>query len=281
MLRDDRILRITSVPLALLAALSSLFGPLLFFFPNNTETLFVWTIQPAMSAVFVGAGYMFGALMIWHLLRLGKWHPLRVALTGTLAFAVAMLGATLLHWDRFHQGTILFYGWFAVYLLTPILIPLAYWRNRIHDPGPQPGELLLSQRVRLGMAIVGVGLTVVGLVLFVVPTLLIPVWPWRLTPLVARVMGGWVLLLGVGSVVGYIEPRWSSFRPLLLDAGLWGILLIVGSLLQLGDFTNGATWLWFLVLSAGTLTCLGIYLYYEKFAAGKPFTSPTQTERLG
>lgn len=120
-----------------------------------------------------------------------------------------------------------------------------------------------------------------GLALFFTPATFIPIWPWQLTPLVARVIGGWTLLLGVGAIVGYIEPRWSAFRLLLLDAGLWGILLIVGSLLHLDDFTAGDTWLWFLVLVGGTLTCMGIYLYYERFAARQQATTLAQPGKLG
>lgn len=277
--RDDRILPITRYPLAFLGLLSTIFGPILFFLPNNTETMFSWTITPAMSAVFVGASYMFGALVIWHALWLGRWHLFRVALTGTWAFSTAMLFATILHWDRFHHGTIIFYGWFAVYILTPILIPIAYWQNQPCDPGVSATEPQISRSVRLVMAVIGGALAVLGLVLFLNPALLQAVWPWRLTPLMARVFGGWFLLPGVAGLMGYIEPRWSSFRPVLPDVAIWQGLLLIGSLMRLNDFdfTKPSAAVWFAMLIGGIVLTLGFYIYHERRFASQAAPSQGQT----
>lgn len=106
MTRDDRILPATRWLLMPLGILATTFGLILFFLPDRTDTLFAWTIVPQMSAVFIGASYIFGAISIWHLLLNGRWHPMRVALPGTLAFGTAMLAATLLHLDRFHHGSL-------------------------------------------------------------------------------------------------------------------------------------------------------------------------------
>ena len=51
MRRDDSLCRSTYLAFAPLALLSAIFGPLLYFFPDRTDTLFAWTIVPAMSAV--------------------------------------------------------------------------------------------------------------------------------------------------------------------------------------------------------------------------------------
>jgi hypothetical protein len=268
MLRDDRILPITRIPLTFLAILSSIFGPMLFLLPNNTDTLFAWTITPAMSAVFVGASYTFGALVIWVTLWRGKWHPLSLALTGTWAFSAAMLASTILHFDRFHHGTILFYGWFAVYIFTPILLPIAYWLNRRYDPGVQPGEALVPQSLRIVMAIVGGLLVALGLAMFLAPAAFATVWPWRLTPLMARVFGGWFLLPGTAGITALMEPRWSTYRPVLPVVVVWQVLLLIGSLMHLADFdfTRPSAMLWFAMLVGGILLTIGLYVYQERLS---------------
>jgi len=277
--RDDKILPITRWPLAFLGLLSTIFGSILYFMPNSTATLFAWTITPAMSAVFVGASYLFGALVIWHSLWLGRWHLFRVALVGTWAFSTAMLIATILHWDRFHHGTILFYGWFAVYVVTPFVILIAYWQNQKRDPGVSPDEPQIPRSVRLVMTVVGGLLTLLGLAMFINPAAFQPYWPWMLTPLMGRVFGGWFLLPGAAGLMSYIEPRWSSFRPVLPDAAIWQALLLVGSLMHLSDFdfNRPSVWVWFGALVGGILLTLGIYIYYERRFSG--YTKSSAGER--
>jgi hypothetical protein len=52
-----------------------------------------------------------------------------------------------------------------------------------------------------------------GVALFVAPVALGELWPWPITPLLARVVAGWYLLFGSGlltaavSVRRYFEPR--------------------------------------------------------------------------
>ena len=278
MTRDDRILPAMRWLITPLAILSTIFGPILYFLPDRTDTLFAWTIVPPMSAVFIGASYIFGGLTIWHLLRNGRWHPMRVSLPGTLAFGTAMLGATLLHLDRFHHGSILFYGWFAVYVVTPILLPAVYLRNQRRDPGPQPGDLLVPRAVRAVLLAVGIGYSALGVGLFVVPEAFASIWPWQLTPLVGRVIGGWLLLFGVGAALAWIEPRWTAFRTLVQDAMVWLALLLIGSLLHTGDFdfSRPMTIVWFVGIAGALVGTAAYYLWNERLRRAAATVTPAE-----
>ena len=266
MTRDNKILPLMRYVLAPLAVLSTIFGLILLVFPDRTETMFVWTITPPMSAVFVGAGYTFGAITIWHLLWRGNWHPMRVALAGTWAFSAGMLGATLLHWDRFHHGTILFYGWLLVYVGTPLLLPVAYWLNQSHDPGPASDEPRVSALTRVGMTLIGVLFTVLGLIMFFSPTAFANIWPWTLTPLMSRVIGSWLFLPGVSALLAYFELRWTSYRSLLQDSLAWLFLLLIGSVIHRNefDFSRPFTMIWFVALVGWILLNLALYVYHER-----------------
>jgi hypothetical protein len=187
-----------------------------------------------------------------------------------------MLGATLLHWDRFHQGTLLFWGWLLVYILTPLLVPFLYFRNRRRDPGPQPADRLVPPQVRPVLLAVGAFYVALGVVMFFAPTALADVWPWRLTPLVSRVMGGWLLLFGVGAALAWVEPRWSAFKPLVIDASAWLALLLVGSLLHTADFdfSKPTAALWFVGIAGALAGTIGYYLFNERSARPAPTVDP-------
>jgi hypothetical protein len=266
MRRDDGLNRLTYFAFAPLAMLSAIFGPLLYLLPGQTADYFAWTITPNMSAVFIGAGYMSGALIILRLLRMGRWHPMRPFSLGGWGFIVAMLGATLLHWDRFHQGTLFFYVWLVVYALGPFLIPLAYWRNEPRYVPPAPNEMLLLPGLRRGLLVAGAVFAVVGLALFINPALFAPIWPWQLTPLIGRVIAGWMFLPAFGALGAWIEPRYTAFRPLMQHSVGWIILLIVGSLLHLSDFifTRPLAWGWFVMLIVSLALVLRVYFQHER-----------------
>ena len=66
-----------------------------------------------------------------------------------------MLIATIIHWDRFNHGdapligAIVFYGWVAVYIISPVVVLALWWFNRRTDSGePAPGEAIVPSGVR-------------------------------------------------------------------------------------------------------------------------------------
>jgi len=266
MIKDDRLLSITKITFIPLALLSLTFGPLLFLLPNQTDSYFAWTITPAMSAVFIGAGYTSGALIIFRLMLMGRWHPMRPFALGGWGFIVAIFGATLLHWDRFHHGTLFFYIWFAVYALGPFLVPIACWFNEKHNAPPTPHELLLAAPIRYGLVTMGLLFTVLGVVLFINPALFTPIWPWELTPLIGRVIAAWIFLPSLGALGAAFEPRYSAYRPLVRFSVIWAFLVLAGSLLHLDDFDFGRplAWLWFVYLVLIIPAAWLVYRHHEQ-----------------
>jgi hypothetical protein len=277
--RDDRLLPITWALLLPPGALALVFGLLLFIFPNRTDTLFSWTITPAMSAVYVGASYAFGGIATLGLLFGRKWHPLGTLLLGTWVFSVGLLVATVLHWNRFHLGTAQFYVWFIIYVVLPFGLPVAYWLNRGYDPGPSPADVRLDQPVRIGMGVLGILYIVFGLAMFLLPGVFAAIWPWDLTALMSRVIGSWYLLPGVAALSAFWETRWSAFRPATRAVAIWPALLLIGSLLHNSDFffDRISTWIWFPYLAISFLGVIGVFVYYERKqtrAAPVPGPSP-------
>jgi len=265
MQRDDHLVLFTRLSLWPLAILSAIFGVMLFLFPGHTDTLWSWQIKPDMSAVVVGAGYIFGGCSITTLLLLNRWSALNTAIFATWAFSVIMLLATLLHLDRFFVGTVRFDIWFAIYVLLPFALPISWLVNRRYGVLPQPGELAFALPVRLVLLLGGAGLAAFGVFMFLAPGLAAQLWPWTLTPLMSQVIGGWVLFIGAGAAVAFFEPRYAAYRVLIPSVLVWGSALLLGSLLHLDafDFTTLPPYVWFLALLIFLAGNLGLLVLYE------------------
>jgi len=96
-----------SMRLLLLAASALVFlaGFQLFTLTEQTDLYFAWTIQPPLTAAFLGAGYFASFLMEFLAAREKEWANARIAIPAVFAFITLTLVATLLHLDRFHFGS--------------------------------------------------------------------------------------------------------------------------------------------------------------------------------
>jgi hypothetical protein len=244
---------ITFVPLAMLTAI---FGPLLLVFPGSTSTFWAWQIKPDMSAVWLGAAYTFGALALTTMLRVGSWRAAVVPVIATWSFSIVMLAATLIHLDRFFLGTVNFYVWLAIYILLPVVLPLIWWLNRGQDHGPQPGDMPVPARFSIVAGSVGIILSLASLLMILDPATAARFWPWQLTPLMSRVIGGWVVFASVGLVCLFFERRYIAYRYFLPVAGVWMAILFSASWFHLGDFNpaRAATWIWFALVGGLAVT---------------------------
>jgi hypothetical protein len=266
---DDRLgplVRICFTPLAIFTAI---FGPLLLLFPSSTEDYWAWAIRPAMSAIWVGAGYTFGAIAITTMLIAGRWRSSIVPIIATWPFAVVMLAATLIHNDRFFTDKVGYFIWLAIYVILPWALPAMYILNRSRDPGPSPEDLLLPQPLRFVLAGAGIIVGPVGILMVLAPSVLDQSWPWLLTPLMSRVIGGWLLFLATGALLPLLETRYEAYRNYFPATALWFAALFVSAVLQLGDFDFGkvSAALFFAAMAVTVFGSIAIWVHMERLRA--------------
>jgi len=77
-------------------------GITLYFLSEKTDVYFSWTINPPLTAAFLGAGYLSSFLLELLSARERVWTKIRVAVPGVWVFTFLNLIVTLIHWDRFH-----------------------------------------------------------------------------------------------------------------------------------------------------------------------------------
>ncbi len=219
MSRTDHISMDTRIVGGLVIAVLLLAVTVLYFFPDTTNPNFAWTIVPRTSAMLIGAGYAAGAYFFLRVVLGKRWHRVQAGFLPITAFTICMLAATLLHWNRFHQGTIQFYLWTGIYIVTPFLVPFLWWRNRAGTSQEvEIGDFRFSSRTRWLMRILALAGVVISGLVFAVPSILISVAPWKLTELTARVFTGWSILALLTVLTIAIDGRWSSARILLQSA---------------------------------------------------------------
>jgi hypothetical protein len=261
--KDDRLIPLTRIAFGALAVLTVIFGPLLYFYPGRTVQYWAWEIQPEMSAVWVGAGYTFGAMAIWTLLLIGRFPKLLVSALSTWPFSCVMLISTLIHLDRFFVDRIAFWVWFAIYLFLPFGLPIAWWLNKNHAIPPQADELRFSKNVVYIAPLIGAVFAVLGLVLIFNPLFSASFWPWNLTPLMSRVIGGWILFLAAAALTPMFERRYIAYREFIPEAGIWFTLILIGGWRYSDqfDFNRPTTYIFFSVLIL--LILLMFYLFFS------------------
>jgi hypothetical protein len=218
------------------AALVLLAGFQLFVFTGRTGTFFAWTIANPLAAAFLGAGY-WASVAIEALAGQQKlWANARIAVPTVFVFTVLTLAVTLLHLGQFHLGShfatgtrIVTVAWIAIYVLVPALM-LVVLVVQARTPGIDPPRSaplpVWLYGVLAAQAIVFLG---VGIALFTAPGSAAPVWPWKLTPLVAQATAAWLISLGVAAAQALLERDARRLRPAavgyLLLAALQAIAL--------------------------------------------------------
>jgi hypothetical protein len=273
---DDAVLPVTHwlalfiIPFLIAAAI------LLYIWPNNTDKTFAWTIKPSMTSMMLAASYMGGIYFFARVVAARQWHTIKVGFLPVVTFAGLLGIATILHWDRFNHSHVSFFTWAALYFTTPFLVVAVWLANRTRDTHQAgPGEILLPLIARLIIGLVGAVTLLVSLLLFLLPQLMIQVWPWTLTPLTARVLGAMFALPGVVGLGIAFEPRWSAARIILQSQSFSILMILIAAARARADFhlANPLAWL-FVGGLAGLL--LLIVLLYAGMEIARPRSKQTR-----
>src|SRR3954471_8472007 len=225
--RDDRVPPATRLLGAVIVPFLLVAFALLYFFPDDTRHWFAWDLQPTITPLVMGAGYIAGAYFFVRVARATRWHRIQAGFLPVTAFTLFMAIGTFNHLERFATAHAAFWIWVGLYVNTPILAPLAWWRNRATDPGtPEPDEPALPRFVRPVLLSAGAAQSAVALALLLWPSVMIDHWPWHLTPLTAQTLGGWFPLPGVTVLMMGLDGRWTAIR-ITLESQLFGLALIL------------------------------------------------------
>jgi hypothetical protein len=263
----DRVLPYTRVVAYVIIPFLVAAAFLLLVLPGGTEQHFSWTIAPPITAMLLGSAYAGG---IWFFVQVAvqrRWHRVRHGFPAVLVFASLAAAATFLHWDRFHFGHVSFMTWVVLYVTTPVLVLLVILLNGRADDGvPEGGDVTIPPPWRYALALVGAAASVTGFVLFAVPSLLIGVWAWEVTPLTARIVGVVLTLPGMVNIWMLWDSRWSAFRR-VFQAQLVSLACIVLAIVVRFDdleWERPSAWLFSVGIAVSAAVYVVFYVTLER-----------------
>lgn len=231
------------------AFLVFLAGLVLFVFPLRTGEFFAWTVNPPMTAVFLGAAYWSSAGLEVAGARSASWDSARLAVWPVFIFTTLTLGVTLLHLDRFHlspttapTAQIATWAWLAIYAIVPVaMVVISRMQIRSRPPAPKSeraGRPVLPPALRLLMVGIAGVLLLYGVALLAVPLYAATWWPWQLSELTGRAVGAWLVGLGWSAAQGQFSGDLRSVRPVALTS----VVFVILQALALLRYGGALTW---------------------------------------
>ena len=256
---QDRPLTATRILAAIIVPILAVAFGMLYFFPNHSGELFAWPVKPPMSAMMLGATYV-GGVYFFSMVALARpWHSVRLGFLPVTAFAGILGIATALHWDKFTPGHISFTLWAFLYFTLPFVLPVVwYLNNRAAPPIANPAERRFPRPLIYALGALGAVLTVASLLLLLVPQVMIPAWPWALTPLTARVLAAMFALSGTVGLGVAVDGRWSSAQHIFTAQVISIVLILLAIALNRAEIAWTSLGSWAFVLGLlGELALIG------------------------
>jgi hypothetical protein len=194
--------------------------------PGRTADLFVWTVVPSANARVLGVMYLSAALLVAASWRFTRWSDVRVTFVVIAPFAVLATAVTFLTLDPFldHPAGVFGY-WLVEYLVLVAAAPaVAVVAERRFAAGPVQAPV--SPAVVAVWAACAAALLTMGALLLLRSRLAEDAfWPFALAPLSARIIGVWLLSLGLAWAVAALQRDAVAARPLAVACIPSGLLL--------------------------------------------------------
>jgi hypothetical protein len=227
-------------------------GLSLFVFPGETDTLFAWTIEPPLTAAFLGASYWASTTLAAACARERDWVRARAFAAPYLIAGVVLLWVTIVHIDRFHMDAVTGWAWLILYAIFPPAVVVLLLRQVAVPGETPPRDRPMPQALVVAHAAVGSALALLGAALVIAPTQADALWPWPLTPLTGRAVGTFVLAQGVLALAVWRERDWGRVRPAMLQQLVVGVLQL-GALARFSgtlDWGRAGAWLYLAAVAA-------------------------------
>lgn len=257
---------------ALIIAVAAVFVAWLGLFePVRMDRAFTWAALPPLHAGFVGALYLFGAVLVGGsgiVAHRAQWGPV---IGGIAIFTTSMLVLTALNTEAFDWGLGAVKGWVISYVVyPPIAWALALWVVR--RPMTSAGGSPVTRWMTVTLLVVAAVFGVLGVLLLVARSAMADAWPWRVSDGVAQFYGGPFLSIA-WVAFWYSRRRYRSdlivYAPALAVLGVT-VLVISVDHRDLFAADDPAAWLWFGGFAAIAATHLVLTVDAWRHRRGEP-----------
>lgn len=246
--------------------IAAVFAVWMFAFPELAVSHFAWPVEPRMSQIFIGAGYVFRTAFFLSVALEPMWTRVRWIFWGNLVFTGTLLLATFWHLDRFTWSVPTVHVWILLYISEPIAMLYLVPRGAARDAPVTTPRGPVRTGLRVLLVVKAATLLTFGLLLVLNPEFADLRWPWPLNPLDARIMAAW--LLGWATWAGTLAfaRDWDEVRLAAALNILFGVVLLAASLIfrdQL-DFSRVTAPAFLIMVAALTVSMIFFYWRQEQ-----------------
>ena len=237
----------------LFAGLAAVAGFLLFPLAEETDRFFSWTIEPPLTAAFMGAAYWAAFVLIGWAARAASWEVARPTLVPVTAIAVLLLVATLIHLDKFDLDSLFGWFWLIVYCAVPPVLAVLVWAQLRRPAPPPPPAHPIPAPLRAALVLQALVMGGVGCVMYIEPSTAGDLWPWALTPLTARAVSAFLIGFALAAAYAAADNGLERFAGAAYAYATLGALELLAAAIFSGDFDGGARTALYLAFTATVL----------------------------
>jgi uncharacterized membrane protein YciS (DUF1049 family) len=260
--RDDVVLRPTRAVAAFIIPFLVVAFVVLFPWPSDVARLFAWPIKPTLSPMILGSVYIGGAYFFFRVVRASQWHTVAGGFLPVATFAGLMGITTILHWNKFVHDRLAFWLWVGLYFTTPFVVFAVFVVNRRRSLRSADGELLMPHLAAMLIGVGGACAVLMSAFMYLFPQHAVDNWPWKLTPLTARMLSA-IFALGLAGLGAFWDRRWSSARVLLQVAGVMLALIFIAGIRAHSQFNSSRPLTWMFAAGFGATVIAGAAFYVQ------------------
>ena len=214
--------------------------------PASMDRTFTWAVLPPLHAGFVGMLYLFGAVFVIGCIVSRRAAQAAVALPAIALFTGLLMFATLLNLEAFDFGTTPVWVWTLSYAVYPVVALALAWSAR-GRPAAVVGGPALPPWARAILAAQAAVFAIVGLLLLIVPSAMVDVWPWPVSAGLAQFYGGPFLAYAICSLLYARRDSWAELSVVAPAMFVFTAGTIVVSLMHSELFSSSdlASWAWY------------------------------------
>jgi hypothetical protein len=199
-----------------------------------------------LNTRFVACFYLAGAAGLLASAAARKPIDTRIYIVGFTAVTALLLVATIWYWSTYTDGGVP-YPWVGSYVVEPVVGVLAILALDLRHAA-RPGRHRLTPVYAVQAAL----FAALGVVLAAAPDTAVRLWPWALTPVLARTYAAVFLAFALGAALAARECRQQAVRPFALSSLVLVASTVAVSLVHHAKFDGGpSTYGWALGLAAG------------------------------
>lgn len=235
--------------------------------PHQTETLFVWTINPVINARLMGVMYANALILIAIGVFQKSWARVRIVMVVVMLFSIMATLLTFVYLKPFlaHPWFHLAY-WLSMYFVLFFLAPYAFFTQERKSGGRLPVQVPLNGLTKLLLIVLLLASLICAFgLLFSIETVN-ALLPWNLPPLVGGLIGVLFTTHAAAYAWALWDGDWLRIRPMLWQAPITGLLFILLPLLHPGDLepdTGSALLMYYVLAGIAVLASLGVIQTYR------------------